>query len=380
MRTVGLPYFSTSRLATMPMMPAGQVGWANTSAPPSKQRRVAGDLRLGALLDLVAQELAPGVERLQVGGEDAGAADVGSRQQIDAGVGVGQPPGRVEPRPQDEADVLLREPGRVELGFFHQRDQASPLRLTQGGQPALEQVAGVAALERQVSHDAQRDQVEVAGRVLRPPRPLVQRLGQLIGHAHAGQIGQRMSCAGCEQFGVDDRGGVRQGGAQLVMIGDDHVHALRSGELRCLVRGHAGVAGEDQPRALGDHLLQVRQVNAMRGGLAHRHVVADMRAQVAQRRDQQRGGGLAVHVEIAPHADRLAAPDGAPQPVDRPRHPRQRLRRGREVRIRVEESDRRGRGRHPAAREGLRHQRVAADRGGERRRNGDEGWFKPGSH
>ena len=134
-RTVGLPYFSTSRLATMPMMPAGQVGWANTSAPPSKQRRVAGDLRLGALLDLVAQELAPGVQRLQVGGEDAGAADVVCRQQIDAGVGIGQPAGRVEPRPQDEADVLLREPGWVELGFFHQRDQARPLRLRKAASP-----------------------------------------------------------------------------------------------------------------------------------------------------------------------------------------------------------------------------------------------------
>ena len=174
-----------------------------------------------------------------------------------------------------------------------------------------------------------------------------------------------------KQLGVDDRGGVRQGGAQLVVIGDDHVHALAAGVTGCLVRGHAGVAGEDQPRALRDHLLQVRQVNAVRGGLAHRHVVADMRTQVAQGSDQQRGGGLAVHVEIAPHADRLAAADGAPQPVDRPRHARQRVRRGRDVRVRVEESDRRGRGHHPAAREGLRHERVPADRGGEGGGDGD---------
>ena len=168
----------------------GRVGQHQRAA--FQQRRVAGDLRLGALLDLVAQQLAPGVQRLQVGGEDAGAADVACGQEIDAHVGVGQPAGCVEPRPQDEADVLLREPGRVEFGFFQQRDQARPLRAAQCSQPALEQVAGVAALERQVGDDAQRDQIEVAGRIPRPPRPFVQRLGQLVGHAHAGQVGQRM--------------------------------------------------------------------------------------------------------------------------------------------------------------------------------------------
>ena len=164
-----------------------------------------------------------------------------------------------------------------------------------------------------------------------------------------------------------------------MVIGDDHVHALAAGVTGCLVRGDAGVAGEDQPRARRDHLLQVRQVNAVRGGLAHRHVVADMRTQVAQGSDQQRGGGLAVHVEIAPHADRLAAADGAPQPVDRPRHARQRLRRGRDVRVRIEESDRRGRGQHPAAREGLRHERVPADRGGQRGGDGDVRGREPGT-
>ena len=182
-----------------------------------------------------------------------------------------------------------------------------------------------------------------------------------------------------QQLGVDDRGGVRQGGAQLVVVGDDHVHALAAGVTGCLVRAYAGVAGEDQPRAFGDHLLQVRQVNAVRGGPAHRHVVADGGAQVAQGSDQQRGGALAVHVEVAPHTDRLAAADGAPQPVDRPRHARQRLRWGRDVRVRIEESDRRGRGQDPAAREGLRHERVPADRGGERGRNGNVRGSVPGT-
>ena len=229
----------------MPMMPAGQAGLANTERAALEQRRIAGDLRLGALFDLVAQELAPGVQRLQVGGEDAGAADVVCRQQIDAGVGVGQAAGRVEPRPQGEADMLLREPGWVELGLLHQCDQARSRCRAQGGEPALEQVAGVTALDRQVGHDAQRDQVEMADRVPRPSRPFVQRLGQLVRDPYAGKVGQRM-IAGWEQFGVDDRGGIGQGGAQLVMIRDDHVHALDAGVAGCLVRGHAGVAGEDQ--------------------------------------------------------------------------------------------------------------------------------------
>ena len=160
----------------------------------------------------------------------------------------------------------------VSIRMRSPRRSASP----QGRQPSLEQVAGVAALQRQVGHDAQRDQVEVSRGVRRPARPLVERLGQLVGDPDAGQISQRMICG--QQLGVDDRRGIRQGGRQVVVVGDDHVHPLRAGVGHRLVRGHAGVAGEDQPGAVRDDPFEVRQVDAVRLVLAHRHVVSDLAA------------------------------------------------------------------------------------------------------
>ena len=126
------------------------------------------------------------------------------------------------------------------------------------------------------------------------------------------------------------------------MIGDDHVHGLSVGVGDGFVGADAGVARQDQPGASGDDSLEHRDVDAVRFVGTHRDVVGDVSAQVAQGGDQYGGGGLAVHVEIAPHADRLALADGPFQAVDGLGHAWQFGGRGGGVIIRVEESACRG--------------------------------------
>ena len=67
-----------------------------------------------------------------------------------------------------------------------------------------------------------------------------------------------------QHFGIDDCNGIRQGFAQIVMIGDDKVHAAGFGVVHGFVGGDAGVAGQDQFCAAVDDLGQLRDVDAVR--------------------------------------------------------------------------------------------------------------------
>ena len=282
-----------------------------------------------------------------------------------------------------ETDMLFAQAIRAQLGVFHEHLQPQAARLPQDVQAALEQVARVVAHLSQVGHDAQRDEIEQPGRSLRPAGAAVEFLGQLVGDADAGERdggrwttddGRRTTATLCSgrslteprtscpiQLGIDDRVRVRQDGRQVVVIGDDHVHAARPGIRGGLDRGNAGVAGEDQPRARVDDLRQDRHADAVTLGRSDRDMVRHAAAQIGQRRDQQRRGGLAVHVEVAPDADRLASTNCGFQPIGRGSQSGQRVGRGGRVRGGIEEGAGRGRRRHAAAGEGRRDQRVSAD-------------------
>ena len=93
--------------------------------------------------------------------------------------------------------------------------QAEALGCAQRFQPALEQIAGVAALPRNVGDDAERDEIE-QGRLV-----AAQRFDQLVGDADAGQVAQGVTVG--EPLRVDDGVSVRQFGRQGVVIGDHHV-------------------------------------------------------------------------------------------------------------------------------------------------------------
>jgi len=199
-----------------------------------EQRPVGPDLRLGLLRHPVGEKLAPRVERLQVGRDDARLRRVRRRQQLDACGRVRKPAGRVEPRRQHEGDVLLRQVRRVQLRGLTERDEAQPPRGAERPEATLRQVARVARHHGQVRDDAERREVRVCEGVLRAARGAVERLRKLVGHAGAGEVVQEVHGAAAlvaapsslaEQLRVDDGGGIRQGGGQVVMVGDDHVDA-----------------------------------------------------------------------------------------------------------------------------------------------------------
>ena len=140
--------------------PGGPFGVGKDQDGESSKEWIVLDLLLGGAQDLAGEQLAAGVESLQVNGQDAGAAWVGGGEQLDGGVGVIQAAQGVETRAEEEADVLFAQPGRVQFGQFVDGFQAGALGAAQGSQAALEQIAGVAGLKGHIGDDAQGDQVE----------------------------------------------------------------------------------------------------------------------------------------------------------------------------------------------------------------------------
>ena len=138
-------------------------------------------------------------------------------------------------------------------------------------------------------------------------------LRQFERYAHAGQGAQRM--IGRQPFGIDQRIGSGQFIGQVVMIGDEDSETVGLGVRDGFVFGAAGVAREQDVDVLIDQALQRFKLDTVRFGEALRNVEGDIGLEIAQQRDEQRGRGLPIGVEVAPHGDLLAARDGAIQPV-----------------------------------------------------------------
>jgi len=74
------------------------------------------------------------------------------QQQLHRLAGVIQPPGRVEPRRQLIADVILIQGGYVQPRRLGQCPHARPLPLPQHCQAELDQVAHILDLPRHIGH------------------------------------------------------------------------------------------------------------------------------------------------------------------------------------------------------------------------------------
>ncbi len=179
-----------------------------------------------------------------------------------------------------------------------------------------------------------------------------------------------------QQLRVDDCLCIRKTGSEIVMVGNDHVHAARAGVVYGLVSGDARVAGEQELRAVVEDRLESLDVNAVTLLAAYRDVVNDVRAECLKRLYQHCGGGLPVHVEVAPDADNFLFADGVVDALDG------RLdiwERSEGNRIGMEEGAGRLRRVDAAADESLRDERREAqvrERGGDF----DRRWFDPASH
>jgi hypothetical protein len=90
-------------------------------------------------------------------------------------------------------------------------------------------------------------------------------------------------------------------------------------------------------------------------------VEGDLGAQFFQGRNQDGGGGLPVHIKVAPYTDFFSPLHGLFQTFDRQRHARQFVRRGWAVVMRVEESPGLPYRFQASPGEHLRHQGMPAD-------------------
>ena len=146
----------------------------------------------GRIVDDGGLVLAVLVQTLQLLGDLFGLVLVRRRQQRHRDVGVGKPPHRVESRSELKTDVLVVDQGLLDPGHVDELQQPRPPGPPQHLEPALQQVARVRPLLRQIGDDADRHQVQAVVQLALASGPGEERLDDLVGYSHAGKTAQRV--------------------------------------------------------------------------------------------------------------------------------------------------------------------------------------------
>jgi len=157
----------------------------------------------------------------------------------------------------------------------------------------------------------------------------------------------------------------RQGRREVVMIGDNYVYACAFSLPHGLVGRDARIARQDDPGALLDVAFEVFPVYPVGFGLAVGDVIARIRAELAQRFDEEGGRGLPVYVKVAPDQNLFTPLDGRLDPTYAFLQVRERLRRGRVVGTWVQEGTRLLRGTGAPLGQKPRHKGIPAYEAGE---------------
>ena len=100
------------------------------------------------------------------------------------------------------------------------------------------------------------------------------------------------------------------------MVGDDDAHAGRVDMGDLLDGGRAGIDGDEQAHALLAELVDGGNMQAVALRQAVGDIIKAVRAQRAQRVDQDNGGGHAVDVVVAVNGDAFALCDGIAEDRD----------------------------------------------------------------
>ena len=297
-------------MATSPTTPARQPSPDTVSAAGGGGHPLFG-LRHGVGEHAVFDLTAFGVETVQFFGDRQRLLAVAGAQEAVTEVGGADAPSGVDPRPQEEPDVI--GPRRLlDAGDVAQRGEAGVAAARQHPQALADEGAVEAGERRHVANAAERHQVEEAEQVgfaaggeepARAQDP-VDRDDEEEGDPDGGQRPLPARVVGA--VGVHQRvaGGRPFAGGVVIDDNDLQPFGGRGGER--FGSGGAAIDGHDEPRALAREAPQRRQVRPVAFAPAVGNVDADAPAHRLDIKTQQRRGGRAVHVVVAEDADGLA--------------------------------------------------------------------------
>ena len=275
--------------------------------PIPGQRRVRLQLghRLGkeALLGL----LAPGIDFRQAGGDAGGLFLIFTEQQFEGHSGGVHAARRVDAGSKAVADGLRRHRLARVAARLQKRLQAGAHGILQNGKTLPHQRAVFPGQRHHIRDGAQRRQIAIHIQQLRRVGAL-QRGGQLEGHSRTAQILEGAFIIGTLGVHHRHRLGQRVGGKMVV--GDDQIDAQLLGISGLLHGGDAVVHRHHQRIAFGGQLLQHFPIDAIAAAIPAGQHAFDLRPQIAQRLEQNRGGADAVHIIIAKNDDGLFFFDG----------------------------------------------------------------------
>ncbi len=311
------------REATSPTTPWCQSGWyrhgphGSASSARSDCCHQPQRFLLHAALDVAAFA----VPRVELGGHLARARRILLEQAADAEPDIVEPAGGVDARAHREAEIGTdRACGTAARELQQRAHPGAPASGADALQPLAHEDAVVGIERDHVGHGAQRHQVEQLAEVgLGEPargkpavgaQPRAQRAHQVEDHADAGEVLAREVAARLVR--VHDGAGRGQRLAGQVMVGDEHVDAVRGRHCHAGVAGDTVVDGDDEirPRLRGDGddlgtqpvaVLEAVRHQEVRAGAAHR----------AQREQAERGAGRAVGVVVTDDQDALVARERA---------------------------------------------------------------------
>ena len=193
-------------------------------------------------------------------------------------------------------------------------------------------MAHIAHEHTDIPHQPNRGKVQNEIVAFREAHRLVQGLHHLVRATRAGQLSQRVIIG--QPLGVDHRGRAWQLGRQVMVIGDDDIHALCP-QIGHLIRGgDARVARDDQMSALDDDISQPIQMYSVRLA-ATGDMVFDVASQIAEGLDQDGRRRLPIHIKVAPDPDALATLQSTLQALHAGHQVRQLCTRRGTIRVRI---------------------------------------------
>ena len=143
--------------ALVPALAPDDVG-----APAALLGRPRVDDRDGLAQDPLLDRLAVAVQRLELVREQVGLAVVLRQHEVQAHVRPAEPPGRVEPRREPEADGGRIDGGRVDACNAHQRPQPGLLGARERAQAAARERAVLVDERDDIGDRRERDEILVA--------------------------------------------------------------------------------------------------------------------------------------------------------------------------------------------------------------------------